>query len=1008
MKAKMNSYEIATGVIQKLLYDKPLYNYIDKENVNILVFGFTDLCERFIDIAFEVSQVNGYKLNISVVCDNDNAKKAYLNSRPAFKDFFEIDGVGASDSYGSLSFFYSDFNKKIDDIVSEFLLDESKKYSYIFIDIDNDGKNYTIAKTCNVCRDILYNDPIINFVATKPRKAGQYINVVLKNDTIQNHKNYSKLKRMALNCHLLWNNSDFTNIRKLQRGFNKCYNFSSSLSNVLSLKYKLNSVGIDFDAPHAAEKFYNLSKSEKEKIADLMKSEHDRWNVAMICNGWVTQKNLNNCLNGVKDKSNKLHPCIVHCSNKLVLENSWKNNHFEKWDKATNSEIEKLDGLDQVSVKLHRLFKAKANEIKAKNILSDNDIYEIQKQLLKYESASNAFSKYLACIKSIINGSAVEVKQHDYYQDKLFALLRMIPKNIQKNVIKRVELLENILQPVYESQKYTDYKNFDYILVKNIPFILTYRTNIHLCIPLETNDDNSANQVLFRNIASSLMINPSRITYIYKYSSENINKLIEALQYACKCMNSHNIRANLNLCLLSSAAIQESEKDEIKNISNKIKRVDEIIFNNEDELEKLLFEYIKIRRFTAIEKNNSETSGIFYGMRVFKHNPYYTFDSKKCEVNCFNNCNELRYIPFRAALKISDLFESKSSYDKSSLPDFQEDYKFFWNIYRESDASRAAWKCLCNSLEQTDSEENLIKFDVRRKNENYYEKVYFVESSYFDSVKLILEQIENPKTNFRFKAEFHSNGIYKLTINGTEELHTQIVKLLSNPYLLKNQFDIDIAKNWDYERVLLNNLVVGKLYEKTIKDNSFNSNYLKEPYESVEKILDKLSESGYIINLQKNADINGRYFSFSYTSHQQKTLMTSAGRILELYVYYQLVNTHYINEIANSVEIERKSSGIKNELDVVLTSGLQSVIIECKAQSKLKQDYYYKLDNLNRIFGINSIAILITDLNEKDWQDNSENEMQRKRGVESGIITVYSQNDIDNIANKIKQILKNN
>ena len=136
--------------------------------------------------------------------------------------------------------------------------------------------------------------------------------------------------------------------------------------------------------------------------------------------------------------------------------------------------------------------------------------------------------------------------------------------------------------------------------------------------------------------------------------------------------------------------------------------------------------------------------------------------------------------------------------------------------------------------------------------------------------------------------------------------------------------------------------------------------------------------------------------------------MTSAGRILELYVYYQLVNTHYINEIANSVEIERKSSGIKNELDVVLTSGLQSVIIECKAQSKLKQDYYYKLDNLNRIFGINSIAILITDLNEKDWQDNSENEMQRKRGVESGIITVYSQNDIDNIANKIKQILKNN
>lgn len=1003
MKSKTNSFEIATGVIQKLLFDKPLYDYIDSQNVNILVFGFTELCRRFIDIAFEVSQVNGFKLNILVVSNTCNAKEIYIKDRPAFKDFFEVDGVKIENSYGALAFSYADFNCEIDNIVSEFLLDEDKKYSYVFIDCDNDSKNYAIAKICNVCRDMLYNNPIINYVSSKQRKTSKYLNAVLRDDTIKNHKSYSRFKRMALNCHLLWKNSDFIDIRKLQREFNKSYNFSSSLSNVLSIKYKLNSVGIDFDAPDAADKFYELNKTEKGKIAGLVQAEHNRWNVSMICHGWSTQKNLNNCLNGIKDYANKLHPCIVHCDNRIVLENTWKNNNYEKWDTVSSSEIEKLDRLDQVSVKLHRLFRAKAGEIKSNNVISVNDIYEIQKQLLNYEDALFAFSKYLVCINSVVSGSAVEVKQHDYYLNKLVAALKYVPENIKKNVTKRVEFLESDLTPVFESQKYTDYKSFDHILVKNIPFILTYRTNIHLCIPLEINNDNASNQVLFRNVASSLYINPSRITYFFEISSDNQDKLLEALQYACQCMNSHNIRANINLCLLSSDLNNESRIETIKNVSKRIKRIDSIVYKNEDELEEKLYEYLKVRRFNAIEKNGSETSGRFYGMRVFRNNPYYVFNSKNAEILCYNDCNELRYIPFRPSLKISDLFESKSSYDKISLPDFQEDYAFFWNIYRESDSSCAAWKCLCNSLEKTDSDENLIKFDIRKKKDEFFEKIYFVENSYFDSIKLILKHLAGAKTEFRFKADFHTNGIYKLTVNGTEDMHAQIVRLLSNPYLLRNQFDIDIDKNWEYERVLPNNLVVGKLYEKTIKDNAFS---LKEPYESVGKILVRLSENGYIVNLHKSSDENGRYFSFTYTSHQLKALMTSAGRILELYVYYQLINTHYVNEVANSVEIERKNNGVKNELDIVLTSGFRSIIIECKAQSKLKQDFYYKLDNLNRIFGINSIAILIADLNEKHWQDNSENEIQRSRGKESGIITVYDPKDIDNIANTIKTILK--
>lgn len=40
----------------------------------MLVFGYSGITEKFIDFAFEMAQVSGYKLNITVVSDDTNAK----------------------------------------------------------------------------------------------------------------------------------------------------------------------------------------------------------------------------------------------------------------------------------------------------------------------------------------------------------------------------------------------------------------------------------------------------------------------------------------------------------------------------------------------------------------------------------------------------------------------------------------------------------------------------------------------------------------------------------------------------------------------------------------------------------------------------------------------------------------------------------------------------------------------------------------------------------------------
>lgn len=999
-----NPYELTTGVIQRLLYEKPLFNYIDHENVNIIVFGFNLLCQRFVDLAFEVAQVSGYKLNITVVSDIKNAKEQFLIKRPAFIQFFDVDNAALDCSYGHLSFQAVEQGTNAEDIVSDILLDDAVRYAYLFIDFGNDVQNYAIASACITCSELLYHNPIINCALTNPHTICDAVNIVAKSETIQKHRDYVKLKRMALNCHLLWNNSDFIDIRKLQRKFNSEYNFSSSLSSALAIHYKLNSVGININDKDAANQFYQLDTAtnaeSKQRIAHLIQMEHQRWVVNMICNGWSPMQDLTQCLNGRKDKKKKLHPCLVPCDAKIVLESTWKQNNFEKWNTASAEEINQLDALDQVSVKVHRIYKKKAEEIKLKNLLPEYDIYEIHKQLSDYPDVNASFSKYVLCLHGLNSGMPNQAKLYDYYKDELTTALKSLPLSIAKLITKRIEAIETIFFPILESEKYMDYKNTDADLIKKIPFILTYRTNLHIGIPLNTETGKDFNnQILFENAASLLLINPSSVTYFCKYSLKEQLQILHALRYIINCMKTHNIRSSINLCLISDKTVSADTINKFSQLSNTIKRIDIIEHGNEDELENKLVVFIKQRRFAALEKNNSATSGLLFGFRCYKNNPYYTFDSVKRTLMCYNGCETLRYIPLKTHLKISDLFDAKGSKDSRSLPDFQQDYEFFWNLYKKSGhRSETVWKCLCNALAATNKNENVLIINFSKNSGPPITKEYFVENCYVDAFVEILEYLKKDK-NTTTNMQFHSNRVYKLRITAHPHIHMAIQKILSKPYLLTNPFDLDINTNWKGVKIVFTNLIVNKLYVKTMdSEGHFTKNMID--------ILNKLQSNNYIVNLQKGTDDMGDYYSFCYSSHQVKAVLTTAGRILELYVYYKALENGCFDEVANSVEVVWSKENVENEFDIILTSGLRSIIIECKAQTTLKQDFYYKLFMLNKEFGINSIPVIVADTCENPKHDNSVNDIQRSRGDEIGITTIYQSDDISDIGNTLKTLLK--
>lgn len=984
-----------TGTIQNLLYCYPLYNYINKEKVNVLVFGYSGITEKFIDFAFEMAQVNGYKLNITVVSDNADAKNKYLKTRPAFRKFFSVDDEVVDDDYGILSFNTITFGNIEDDISEILLHDEGSKYAYLFIGSDSDNLNSGIAKVCVDCRDLLDANFVINCV-TENGNIENSINYVHRDDSIESHKDYKTLKSMAFNCHLVWNYSKMLDMRKLQRQFLSNYNYISSLSYVISLKYKLASVGIDFLAENAPEQFDRIINSkapaDKKIIENMIAHEHKRWNVNMICRGFKTAESLDKYVSGVESKSNGYHPCLVRGTGTQTLNtDEWRKKNREKWTEAEDKELKSLDELDEVSIRLHKEYVRQAKKIKRENIILQSDIDIINKLLEGTPKAKNAFDKYYICLQEISAGNSAKTSLYEHYYSALIRELSSIPVNQAKIVRKRINALATSFNMILESEKYIDYKQYDVDLIKKIPFILTYKSNLHIGIPFDlVNIKPPVNTAAFRIVESALLINPSRITYICEFEKGDLQNLTRILEYAIKSMDSHHLRSIINICLFANYLLSEQELDAIAGVSERIHSI-EIIKNEED-----FIEYSKKRHLQIFEFNRTRSSSI---IEKFEYCSKFSYKYNR-NTNKFvtANCNEIKYIAFTPFLKISDIFEFKKSIDDYSFPDMQKDYEYFWNLYKKDFGSESKWKALCEILSEHDKAN---ESEIRNLQEDNIKKTYLIEKACLDSIKKLCKQIRNANKNISCNIELYSNNAYNVTINSPSGFHKVISTLLHEVYKLydPNSINIRVQKGaaWIYYDSLSTGIIKSDLIKEQL--NKFRINY-----SDIIPLFNDLQSKGYIRHFWGD-DIKG--ISFSYSTHQFKDVMTQSGRALELFVYYKLLETGLFDDVANSVEIHWNNDEAENEIDIIATKGYKVLIIECKAQKSLMQDYYNKLSRLDTDYGLNSVPVIIADtLGVKKHQE--ENEKMIEIGNRVGIHTVFEKNDISNIGNTLVSILKNN
>ncbi len=1091
-------------VIQKLLHDHPLYEVFNpgKTDIHVLVVGSGTYGQKFIDQCLQAGQMKGYSLHIHAVSDTpEEDLENYLQFRPAISRFVDINGSMKSDkerSYGTLVFESlkqaagdssedgslrfrtvksgSDeaAEKENKDIISEIIalsVENETAYDYIFVALGDDRTNYSIAKC--------FSDTLIGWGAeiicpvcfisangrktTKKEQANMLYSVCI-NETITPETISPALDQMAFNTDISWNSNLNIDVTGTYNKFvQDRYRYSSSLAYVLSIKYKLYSIGIvqdteakalkdDVDqfiivkneeeaAKVFADRILNLRSTDadaKEKFDTIVALEHRRWVLEKVTDGWTAPEDengnldLESCVvNGmVKNSARQTHPCIVFSTEATPLsgQDYFIDGH-KKWDDPNVDQ--NLDELDRMSVELHQCFRARADELKKENLLQSEDMEVIWRLISDAdEDIVRAYRQFQFCLKNVLNGVESYTRQYDYYEKYFLDSVNALSDDIKGKIEERLPLIKKAFFPVIEANLFRNYKANDETLVEKIPFILTYHFQPSIAMAFEDGRyQNGRNEAVFSNVAAATVLSPERIYYFYYYDLDSkteqlTHKITSVLNYLSK----RKVHCSVFFAIACPSFVDNKNREKLQKTleyivkSSKAGSGNAVLENYEiydcTDVETAAAEFLEYKSRAHIDLYDGSTQlfhsvmddGLFAEKIAKAGIPYFEFDWKRKIFTKHEHCDYLAYIQDNSCIRINDMFSLMNAVDnKFNLPEFAEDYEKLWNIYTGSYLSYnkfengvGNWNRLCAALAAYEEDRKPLASIslVDDKTSVKKEMVYLLPGFVFKQAGYILSKLkENGVVDSSSEITSYTSENCRLKLKAAAEYESSLNSVFSNPQLLL--YGVDIFKQIDYngETVIV---TYNDLEVVNVDLDPDGKGRQKFSYSILEKL-----QKGHFISQLLQDERDSRLVSFKYSSGRIKKLMTSAGEILEVYTYYQVLKSGYFDDVACGYEFRWENDDVKNELDLVLTKGFRSIIVECKAVQKLNLEYYHKLHSVAEHFGIGTIKVLIGNTyRHNDENINAVNRMQRGRGNQLNIITISSQSKIENIGATLKDLME--
>ena len=1010
--------------IRSLLFNNPLYKDAG-DTIKVLVAGFGVYGQQFLDICLQAGQIKDKKLEITVVtCDKEASKKEYLLKRPALLDFFEIDGDGdrSATQYGKIFFLtpaevfddeedakkyasgFSKTNLRYNKALAKEIMHSKCESNYVFIALGDDKLNRSAAKAC---AEVVTADGLNCTVACVCKDNGQqkgFFGVDVTSRAYDN-LNYENIERMAFNAHLAWSSplKMNVNLKKIRKSFADKYNHDSSVACVLAIKNFLFACGIRLDdlseesLAKAAKEYLAYILKVKGAVAELVHMEHRRWVVDKITAGWTCRKDLSSCLHGpVNDRKKKLHPCIVKSNPDFNLVKLFKDNSTRKWitDKWNTpcAEDKQLDSLDTVSVKLHRVFFKAAEEIRSTYSIDGEEADKIRLIIGEYKEAVIAFNEWMICMMRIWDMDEAQTRFYEGYKDAFNNALEALPKQDREEVIRYAEIIDSKMETIIAAYRMRDYKASDEHLVRSIPFILTNRDDRSLFIPMMTGD----NTAVFNNVAAPTVVNPETVIYgAYLKDAEEMKKISDAVDHILLYMDKKDIKSRVKFVFVYKGNGKDITK-EIDGWSSKIKgfdaRIRQVICIPVERDADIATAIEKNVHADAYENNAAYLSALLVGAGFYENRPQYSFDSSEKKFTTSDDCRWMSYIRSGQCITVADMLAFRNSVgEMTTLPQYTG-FKELWNLYKYNSY---AWKEMCEKLElYSEGKDKIAEFGIREALEEPTTIEFIIPDELRESYNRIISYLRDTAhvLGETSRVEYNTVESCKAVVTVGKKNTASARKLFADPCIFISPKDIrfNLVPSKTVT-VYVDKMVVDRVSMEECDNKS-----------KIAVILTKLQELGYIHHLW-NENYDNKIYSFVYSTRQAKQLMITAGRMLEVFVYHMLQSSGF-DDVVSGYDIVWNDTGVKSEIDCIVTSGFKSAIIECKAQPTIKQEFYFKISSQARQFGINTVPVLIADTHESPDRDNSVNKMQRERGKMLGVVTVCKSDDISDIATTLRSI----
>ena len=929
----------STIILQNLLYKSPLITAErNSQHVNIAVIGGGTFAQKFIDQALQSLQVPyvdagkffDREVNIKVFSRSaDYDREVYLNFRPALKDFINVNGSlknSSAKSYAVLDFL--SITATDEKGIADEVMARCEKIDYVFISLGDDNLNKATAEefaariNCPVhfvVKDSENLDAVEDFNAAEelsPKPV--YVSEKITPETIS-----PQLERAAFNTHISWlgalGDVDFDTARK---DFLERYNHESSLSFALSILYKLRALNIDDTDYVEAAKTFAEKISDENILRHYAYFEHRRWVVQRLIEGWKPPLNpagrfdYDHCLTMLRqngkpqDTIRFFHHCIVRSERDWTLRD-----HPEQWDNPTKN----LDELDRMSVELHREIAKKAADIKSCGPFVDLKI--ISEKLVNYENLKPALNLLEFRLEQIITGNVNHSKKLKNYFAEFQAELQKlndVPTYIKSMVTERLENMRRNWILIAESNIKRDYKAYDFVLVENIPFILTYSMP-HIVKAFNAGQKPSE---IFRNVDSASILNPSRITFLYCFDVQSqLSVIADKIDNVQNYFRSRKIAKDIQFIV----AVKSQDENLCKDVAQ-IFKDRAIPFNlrvckdDSDAAEFFLDELKKIQHALYDGSSALFSSQHFqsiFAQKVYERFAYFELDDEKKFSVC-HNCEYLKFIADKPSLRLNEIL-ALDNLKLLAVNTFYEYANFrrqLWGIYIKN---RAAFNRLSKLLRQYDENpKNFVSVKIPKvKLSSALSVKYFLIGHTKKSAKFMLKKLVELGLVKNFTVNFAGDSI-AVDISTYKEVAPYLNELFADAANLIDPSFIKIRQVEDAVTVCLSNLKIKSL---AISDDA-----------EIKNLLNGLSKEHFILNLKFRKSRAG--FDYASTSIK-KFLMTED--ILKYYLYFEILANGSFDEVLADIEFAPKNlPNEKSCLDFVLIKGFNCIVIGVAETESIK------------------------------------------------------------------------